>query len=75
MAEYSPFGRAVKTKLLGPPVRTQEWLISEVNKDTGLKVDSAYMSKILTGKRTPKKVIASIRKILDLPYDTPNQVR
>lgn len=70
MAEYSPFGLAVRTKLLGLSVRTQEWLIGEVNKDTGLKVDNAYMSKILTGKRTSEKVIASIRKILDVPDDT-----
>lgn len=41
MAEYTPFGLAVKTKLLAPP-RTQEWLVSEINKDTGMNVDSAY---------------------------------
>lgn len=48
MAEYTPFGLAVKTKLLAPP-RTQEWLVSEINKDTGMNVDSAYVSKILKG--------------------------
>ena len=26
MAEYTGFGLAVKTKLLGPPTRTQAWL-------------------------------------------------
>lgn len=66
MAEYTPLGLAVKTKLLGPPVRTQEWLCAEVNKDTGLRVDSAYMSKILTGQRRAQKVVASICKILSI---------
>lgn len=66
MTEYTPFGLAVKTKLLGPPARSQEWLIAEVNRDTGMKVDSAYMSKILTGQRRSVRVEASICKILDL---------
>lgn len=70
MAEYTPFGFSVKTKLLGPPAYTQEWLCNATAKDTGLKVDSAYMSKILTGQRTPRKVILSICKILDLPEPT-----
>jgi len=69
MAEYTPFGLEVKTKLLGPPVRTQEWLREEVSRETGLKVDSAYLSKILTGKRSPEKIIASICKILDIEHE------
>ena len=66
MAEYTPLGLAVKTKLLGPPVRSQAWLIAEVNKDAGMKVDSAYMSKILTGQRRSARVEASVRKILNI---------
>lgn len=66
MAEYTPLGLAVKTKLLGPPARTQEWLCSEISKDTGLYVDGPYLSRILTGQRTPKKVISCICKILDI---------
>ena len=72
MAEYSAFGLAVKTKLLGPPTKTQAWLCGEVTRETGLKVDSAYMSKILSGQRNPPKIIASIRRILDIPEDTPS---
>lgn len=67
MAEYTPFGLEVKTKLLGPPVRSQEWLVAEVNKGTGMKVDSAYVSKILTGRRTSERVTQSICKILEIP--------
>lgn len=69
MAEYSAFGLAVKTKLLGPPARTQEWLRKEVSRDTGLKIDSAYMSKILSGQRNPPRVIDSICRILDIQCD------
>lgn len=67
MAEYTPFGLDVKTKLLGPPARTQAWLAQAVSEETGLSVDDAYLSKILTGRRGSPKVIQAIREILDLP--------
>ena len=70
MAEYSTFGLVVKTKLLGPPVRTQGWLAKEVSNKTGLVVDDSYLSKILTGQRKPQKVIRAICEILDIS-DTP----
>lgn len=35
-AEYTDFGLLVKTKLLGPPARTQSWLAGEVRARTGL---------------------------------------
>lgn len=69
MAEYTPFGLEVKTKLLNPP-RTQQWLVSEINKDTGMSVDSAYVSKILKGVRKSERVTASICRILDIPQPT-----
>lgn len=65
MAEYTKFGVEVKTKLIMLP-QTQKWLCDEVSKDTGLSVDNPYMSRILTGQRTPAKVIDSICKILDI---------
>ena len=65
MAEYTPLGLAVKTKLLSMP-RTQEWLVNEINKDTGMRVDSAYVSKILTGQRSSTRVVSSICKILNI---------
>lgn len=66
MAEYTKFGLAVKTKLLGPPVRTQSWLASEVSLRTGLFVDDSYISKILTGQRTAPKLIQAISEILEI---------
>lgn len=71
MAEYTGFGLAVKTKLLGPPTKTQAWLANEVKTVTGLYVDDAYISKILTGQRNAPKIVQAIREILDLP--DPNQ--
>ena len=72
MAECTSFGLEVKTKLLGPPTRTQAWLASEVRAVTGLYVDDAYISKILTGQRNAPKIVQAIREILDLPDQDQN---
>ena len=37
-----------------------------VSKDTGLKVDDAYLSNILSGRRKSEKIISSIKKILEM---------
>lgn len=69
VAKLTGFGLCVKTELLRRGMSQRE-LESIVSKETGLFVDSGYMYKILTGQRNPEKVIASIRKILDIPNDT-----
>lgn len=66
MAEYTAFGLEVKTKLLGPPNRTQTWLAEQVSEATGMYVDSAYLSRILTGQRNAPKVVQAIREILGI---------
>lgn len=66
MAEYTRFGLEVKTKLLGPPAKTQAWLSEQVQAKTGMYVDDAYISKILTGQRNSPKIVQAIREILDL---------
>lgn len=66
MAEYTKFGLAVKTKLLGPPARTQSWLATEVSAKTGMYVDDAYLSRILTGKRNAPLIVSAIGEILDI---------
>lgn len=71
MAEYTGFGLEVKTKLLGPPKRTQDWLAEQVNNVTGMYVDSAYISRILTGQRSAPKITKAIREILNIP-DAPD---
>lgn len=70
MAEYTRFGLAVKTKLLGPPAKTQAQLAKEVSALTGLYVDDAYLSKILTGQRNAPKITQAIREILELPDES-----
>ena len=46
--------------------QTQEWLLSQVNDKTGLKMDAPYMSKVLKGERNPPKVIEAITELLEL---------
>lgn len=60
---YSDFGKEVKKRLIEID-KTQEWLIAEVRKDTGLFVDSSYLNRILTGRNNSPKIIASIKKTL-----------
>lgn len=69
MAEYTRFGLAVKTKLLEHNVRTQTELAKEAAARTGLYVDNAYISRVLTGQRRAPKIVQAIREILDLPED------
>lgn len=68
MRKPTEFGVAVKTELMLIG-QTQKWLREEVNKSTGLFVDSSYMSKILSGERNAPRVKAAIGTILHLPDD------
>ncbi|RGX55324.1 XRE family transcriptional regulator [Anaerotruncus sp. AF02-27] len=63
--ELTEFGKEVKFELVLRN-KTQEWLMEQVRADTGLYLDSPYLRRIMIGKATPAKIIASIRKILDL---------
>ena len=63
--KYTDFGLCVKTELLKQG-KTQTWLQNAVTERTGLYIDSGYMYKILTGKRSPDKVISAIREVLHL---------
>lgn len=71
MAKVCDFGKEIKKRLVDIE-QTQEWLIAEVAKDTGKYFDGGYLQRILRGEVSTPGIIASIRKILDLPYDTPN---
>ena len=64
--KLTDFGIAVKTKLLYMDM-TQTQLEKAVSEATGLYVDCSYMNKILTGRRSPEKVVQAIREILDIP--------
>ncbi|MEE0800282.1 MAG: XRE family transcriptional regulator [Gemmiger sp.] len=61
--KLTEFGLCVKTELLRQGMSQAE-LEKKVTEDTGLFVDSGYMYKILTGQRSPEKIIESVKKNL-----------
>ena len=58
-------GKKIKFALIEKN-QTQEWLIAEVKKKTGLYFDSSYLGKVMTGKRKSERVVAAIHEILAL---------
>lgn len=66
MAQFTAFGKDVKKSLIDTG-QTQDWLIKQIESNTGLFLDSGYMYKILTGQRNAPKIVQSIREILDIP--------
>lgn len=64
-SKFSDFGLAVKTELLRLG-KEQKWLEEAITEKTGLFVDSGYMYKILTGQRTPSKIVDAICEILNI---------
>lgn len=64
---FCQYGKEIKKKLVDVD-KTQEWLIEQVKRDTGLYFDSSYLYKILAGKISTPKIVTSINKILGLKY-------
>ena len=48
----------------------KEWLIEQVQADTGRYFDRSYLHKNQTGELATPGIVASISKILGLPEDT-----
>lgn len=69
VCKFTEFGLCVKDKLLRKG-KEQKWLELEINKRTGLFVDSGYMYKILTGQRNAPKIVQAICEILDIEMPT-----
>lgn len=63
--DFCEFGKEVKKRLVDIG-QTQSWLAKEVGKDTGLRVDAAYLSNTLAGRRKSEKVINSVKKVLEM---------
>lgn len=63
--EFRDFGKEVKKKLVDIE-QSQAWLADMVSEDTGLKIDAAYLSNILAGRRQPEKIVSTIKKILEI---------
>ena len=64
-SKLTDFGLCVKTELLRRG-KEQKWLEQRIREETGLYVDSSYLSKIFTGQRNAPKVVQAIREILDI---------
>lgn len=61
----SDFEYKVKNKLLKMK-KSQSWLIDEVKKKHDCFLDSAYMSKIISGKRQAPEIRKAICEILGI---------
>ena len=59
------FGKAIKHKLVDRDL-TQNWLIEEVRKKTGMFFDSSYLQKILNGKSSAPVIVNAIVEILGI---------
>lgn len=59
------YEKEVKHRLIDRGM-TQVQLCKLVNEKTGLRTDPKYMSKVLTGKRHPPRVINAINEILEI---------
>ena len=68
-AQLTQFGKDIKYRLIDLN-KTQTWLMEQVTEQTGLYMDSSYMTKIMTGQLTTPKVVAAIRNVLELAEKT-----
>lgn len=66
MAKVCDFGKEIKKRLVDID-QTQEWLITQVTKDTGKYFDSGYLHRILRGEIATPGIVMSISKILEIP--------
>ena len=64
--KLTEFGLCVKTELLRRGME-QKWLEKRISEETGLYVDSSYLSKIFTGQRNAPKIVTAICEILSIP--------
>ena len=65
MKNITEYGKAVKRRLIDLG-QTQEWLIAEVSRESGLFLDGGYLHKIMTGQRAAPKIVAAINRILSI---------
>lgn len=65
LVQLSAFGKEIKKRLVDID-SSQEWLIEQVQRTTGMFFDSGYLYKILTGQRSAPKIVQAIKEILGL---------
>lgn len=61
----SEYGKRIKVALINEGMSQNE-LIERVREDTGLYMDTSYLSKILNGLNTNPKICGAINRILNL---------
>lgn len=59
------FSKQVKIRLIEID-KNQKWLMERVAEETGLFCDGGYLWKVLNGERNAPKIVAAIRKVLEL---------
>lgn len=64
--ELTEFGRKIEIGLISFN-QTQEWLIEEVRKKSGMYVDRSIMHKIKTGQVKDSALNNYIRDVLEMP--------
>lgn len=65
MAKVTEYGRKIKLSLMDAG-KTQTWLISEVQQETGLYFDGSYLYRIMYGTLRTPKIVAAINRILGI---------
>lgn len=65
IAGISDYGISIKVALLQMG-KTQNWLIDEVAKRTGLYFDSSYLHKVMTGALATPSIVNAINEILGM---------
>lgn len=68
MVPNNEFGKAVKKALIDRD-KNLTWLCNQIELETGLYADRAYLRKIFIGERKAKKIRAAIAEILQLPEE------
>lgn len=68
MTQNSTFAKEVRCALV-----MRDWTLADlaasVTEKTGLYCDAAYLSRILSGVRSPQRIVAAISEILGLSSD------
>ena len=67
-------GRSVKRRL-DDLNETQNWLIKQVQEDTGLFFDGSYLYKIMTGRLATPSIVSSVCNILMIDHPTKQETK
>ena len=66
--KLTDYGKCIKKKLLDMD-KSQEWLISEVNKKSPITLTSSYLNRIMIGKVINSTAIPIINEVLEIEQE------